>query len=168
MRLAQERYSCRNFSDRAVAPELIDALVEAVRIAPSACNRQPWRLLVIKPDDSAGRAAVAASYGRPWVKTAPVYVIVCGNVAEAWVRPYDGHNHIDVDLAIATQQLCLAATSLGLGTCWICNFDPALLSAGLSLPEGVIPMAIIPVGYPVVEGVPEKKRKTADEIMLIR
>ncbi|MDE6464001.1 MAG: nitroreductase family protein [Muribaculaceae bacterium] len=168
MQLAGDRYSCRSYSDRPVAPELVDALVEAVRIAPSACNRQPWRLMVIDSADSAGRAAVAAAYARPWVETAPVYIIVCGEAATAWHRPYDDHSHLDVDLAIATQQLCLAATALGLGSCWICHFDPARLIVDLGLPSGIVPMAIIPVGYPADATIPEKKRKSTDEILLKR
>lgn len=169
MRLAEERFSCRAYSEKEPTAEQLSMLVEAARIAPSACNRQPWRLCVIEPSDREGRDIVVSAYDREWIRTAPAFIVVCGMATEAWVRPYDGHNHLDVDLSIATQQICLAATAMGLGTCWICNFDPASLSVGLNLPKGVVPMAIIPVGYPAEGLEPKAKvRKSTDEILLKR
>ena len=97
----------------AAHPSEVDmaSLLEAARLAPSACNRQPWRFMVIGPDDTAGREAVLASYPREWLATAPYYIVVCGVPAEAWVRPHDGHNHIDIDIAIATEHICLQAST---------------------------------------------------------
>lgn len=164
-KLAAERYSCRSYRPDAVGDESIAQLLEAARLAPSACNRQPWRFKVIGPDDAAGRAAVVAAYAREWVTTAPLYIVVCGVPAEAWVRPADGHNHVDIDVAIATEHICLEATSLGLATCWICNFDPAVLAEKLGLPEGTVPMVILPVGTPA-DTEPEKRRKPLTDILL--
>lgn len=163
------RYSCRAYSSAAVSDEDMAYILEQIRLAPSACNRQPWRIMVIGPDDAAGREAVAAAYDREWVRTAPYYIIMLGVPAEAWTRAADGHNHVDVDVAIATEHLCLAAEALGLGTCWVCNFDPARLSADLGLAEGLVPVAIVPLGHPA-EGVtaPEKKRKSLDDILIVR
>ena len=85
---------------------------------------------------------------------------------EAWHRSFDGKDHTDVDVSIAVEHLCLGAASLGLGTCWVCNFDPAIVREGLNLPDNVEPIAIIPMGYPDSDGtVPEKKRKPLDEIV---
>ena len=82
------------------------------------------------------------------------------------MRQYDGKNHTDVDVAIAVEHICLSAASLGLGTCWICNFDPELLGRKLGLPEDAVPVAIIPIGYPEPDAVvPQKNRKTFDEIV---
>lgn len=165
-----ERYSCRSYaSDRVPSEDQISAIIEAARLAPSACNRQPWRFAVIGPDDAAGRAAVAAAYPREWVTTAPYYIVVCAVPTEAWVRPHDGKNHSDIDIAIATEHICLAAADAGLGTCWICHFDPARLTVDLALPQGTVPVVIVPVGYPEGGfGAPEKKRKPTDEILLKR
>lgn len=163
--LAAQRYSCRSYRPDAVSEELIEQLLEAARLAPSACNRQPWRFMVIRPDNSDGRAAVKAAYNREWVDSAPFYIIVCGVPAEAWVRPADGHNHVDVDIAIATEHICLAATSLGLATCWICNFDPVVLKETLGLSEGIDPMVILPVGH-AADTEPEKRRKDLADILL--
>ena len=163
--LAALRYSCRSYRPDAVSEDNIATLLEGARLAPSACNRQPWRFMVVRPEDAAGRAAISSAYNREWVTTAPCYIIVCGVPAEAWVRPADGHNHVDVDIAIATEHICLAATSLGLATCWICNFDPAVLKAKLALPEGIEPMVILPVGRPA-DTEPEKRRKDLADILL--
>lgn len=162
--LSAHRYSCRNYSGKPVARDLIMASLDAARLAPSACNRQPWQFLVI--DTPELREAIQKSYDREWFAAAPVYVVALGLHDEAWHRQFDGKDHTDVDVSIAVEHFCLAAATLGLGTCWVCNFDPAVLVEALALPEGVEPIAIIPVGYPE-EGtkVPEKKRKSIDEIV---
>lgn len=167
--IIHSRYSCRAYSPKAPTPEQIAALVEAAQLAPSACNRQPWRLAIIGPDDEAGRQAIATAYPREWVASAPCYIVVCSVPTEAWVRPHDGKNHSDIDIAIATEHICLAATAMGLATCWICHFDPARLTVDLDLPKGTVPVVILPVGYPP-EGstVPSKNRKSTDEIIIKR
>lgn len=162
--LSERRYSCRGYSDKPVTRDLLIAMLDAVRLAPSACNRQPWKFLVI--DTPELRHAVQKSYDREWFNSAPVYIVALGLHDVAWHRPFDGKDHTDVDVSIAVEHLCLAATTLGLGTCWVCNFDSALLSEALDLPEGVEPVAIIPVGYPL-DGThaPGKNRKPLDEIV---
>ncbi len=164
--LVQNRYSCRAFSAKPVSRELIEAILNDIRLAPSACNRQPWKIIVVDSADETGRKAVADAYPRPWIASAPLYIIMCGLPAQAWVRPEDNHNHVDVDVAIATEHLCLAATANGLGTCWVCNFNPDALSAGLNLPPEMVPVAIIPVGYPVSDAIPSKIRKSLDDIVI--
>ncbi len=164
--LSLNRYSCRSYSNAPVARDLIAAVLDAVRLAPAACNRQPGKFLVI--DTPGLRAEIQKSYGRDWFKEAPVYIVALGIHDEAWHRPFDGKDHTDVDVAIAVEHLCLAATTLGLGTCWVCNFDPKIVAEALALPEGVEPVAIIPIGHPDTPadaGAPEKKRKEFDEIV---
>lgn len=161
--LSEHRYSCRDYKDEPVPADLLTAVFDAVRLAPSACNRQPWKFLVADSDEL--RAAVQRSYSRDWIAKAPVYVVALGLHDEAWHRPFDGKDHTDVDVSIAVEHLCLAAATLGLGTCWVCNFDPAVIRESFSLPEGVEPVAIIPVGWPATDEVPLKKRKELDEIV---
>ncbi|MDE6196531.1 MAG: nitroreductase family protein [Muribaculaceae bacterium] len=168
-KIMAERFSCRKYSTYVPTREELTALLEAARIAPSACNRQPWHFTVVGADDADGRSAVAASYERDWVTTAPVYIIISGNSDNAWVRPFDSHNHVDVDAAIATEHICLKATELGLATCWICNFDPAALTSRMTFPEGFHPIVILPVGRPA-EGtvIPAKTRKPLSETVTWR
>lgn len=161
--LSLKRFSCRKYTEEIPSRDVITQLLQQTSLAPSACNKQPWHFIVITPEDAAGRKAVIDSYSRQWIETAPYYIIMCGVPAQAWVRPHDGKNHVDVDVSIATEHLCLAAADMGLGTCWVCNFDPAVLTAGLELPEELVPVAIVPVGFPATEA-PAKTRKDLNEI----
>lgn len=164
--LTHTRYSCREYSPAPVSADAINAVLDQARFAPSACNRQPWRIMVIGPDDKEGRSAVCASYDRPWIVQAPYYLIICGVESEAWVRPYDGKCHLDIDVAIITEHICLAAADSGLGTCWVCNFDPKVLTDGIEFPQGVTPMVIVPIGLPAGTTIPEKKRKSLEDILI--
>ncbi|MBQ3554712.1 MAG: nitroreductase family protein [Bacteroidales bacterium] len=164
IKLAQERSSIRKYSNKEVSCEVINQIIESARIAPSAVNFQPWKFLIIKGEKS--KQIVRESYKREWFVTAPLYIIACGNHQEAWHRSFDGKDHTDIDIAIAVEHICLSATSAGLGTCWVCNFDATKLKTDLSLPEDLEPIAIIPLGYPEGDGdVRPKKRKTTEEIV---
>lgn len=165
--LADRRYSCRAYTPEAVSDSDLDYVLECARVAPSAVNRQPWRLVLVTCEK--GRDAVAESYDREWIRTAPMYIVVLGEPGAAWTRACDGHNHMDVDCAIITEHICLAAADRGLGTCWVCNFDPAKLTQGLDIPEGLVPVVIIPLGHPA-EGACErhKIRKSIEEIVIRR
>ena len=92
-------------------------------------------------------------------------IVACGNHAEAWHRKSDGKDHTDVDVSIAVEHLCLAATEQGLGTCWVCNFDTERCQQVMQLPEELEPIALIPIGYPSEEVIAEKKRKPLDDIL---
>lgn len=167
--IVASRWSCRAYSSEKVSDADLDYILEQVRLAPSACNRQPWRIMIIGSDDTDGCRAVADSYEREWIRTAPMYIVMLGVPSEGWVRPFDNHSHIDVDLAIATEHLCLAATSCGLGACWVCNFNPSVLRDGLHLSDDLVPVVIVPLGHPA-DGVkaPEKKRKDLSEILITK
>lgn len=159
-----ERYSCRAYDDRPIENEKLQRIFEAIRLAPSACNRQPWTFLVI--DSEEGRIAVQNSYDREWIRSAPLYVIAFGHHDKAWHRPGDGKDHTDIDVSIAVEHLCLAAAAEGLGTCWVCNFDTEKIRLTFNPGEGVEPIAIIPVGYPADGSkIPAKARKSVEEII---
>jgi nitroreductase len=129
-------------------------VLEAARLAPTAANLQPFRLLVVH---TAGREAhLRRIYRREWFVKAPLVICACAVQAEGWCR-MDGKPYVDVDVAIAMDHLILAATELGLGTCWIGAFDPAAAREVLGLPEGVDLIAMTPLGYPADE--PRRKRR---------
>ncbi|MDR1455224.1 MAG: nitroreductase family protein [Tannerella sp.] len=165
--LIRTRCSVRSYSSRAVEKEKTDYILEAARLAPSACNLQPWRFVVVESPE--GREKIQACYEREWFKSAPLYIIVCSDHHHSWKRPFDGKDHADIDVAIATEHLCLAAAEQGLGTCWVCHFDAPHCARIFRLPEGLEPVALIPVGYPsepdLFERTP-KKRKPADEVIV--
>ncbi len=155
--LAQQRYSCRSYAATPVPEDVLMAILDVTRLAPSACNRQPWLFVIADSDDE--REAVVRSYQRDWIKSAPVYIIACGLHDKARHRPSDGKDHTDVDVSIAVEHLCLAATSMHLATCWVCNFDQQIIREAFRLPDNMEPIAIIPLGYPA-EGsqIPDKNR----------
>jgi nitroreductase len=144
--IIQARRSVRCYTSQAVEPAKLDAVLENARLAPSACNYQPWLFIVVK--DTEKRKQLQACYERDWFKSAPVYILACADHEQSWKRKSDGKDHADIDLAIAIEHICLTATELGLGTCWVCNFNAPLCKDYFHLPESVEPVAIIPIGYP--------------------
>lgn len=134
--------------------------MECVRLAPSACNRQPWHFHVVSSEED--RERLQKCYNRDWFKSAPLYIVASVLRDEQWVRA-DGKHHGDIDIAIAVEHLCLAATEQGLATCWVCNFDVELCRSLFSLPEQEDPAVLIPLGYAADEP-KEKKRKEMSEI----
>src|SRR5450756_3022893 len=114
--LIESRYSVRAYSDRPVEDEKVELVLRAARLAPTAANLQPFRLVVVR---TRGREAeLRRLYHRKWFSEAPVVIGMCSVPAEAWTRR-DGKNYADVDAAIAMDHLILAASALGLGTCWV-------------------------------------------------
>ena len=147
--LARSRYSVRMYEARPVEPEKIDAIVEAGRIAPSACNRHPSRVLVCDTPELLERAASCEErFARDGsLFGAPLVLVVCSAVGDAWTRPYDGKSSSDIDATIVCDQMMMAATDLGLGTCWICHFDPERAREAFGLPDGLEPVNMLAVGY---------------------
>lgn len=159
--LVTYRGSIRGFKSNSVEKEKLLTILEAARMAPTAHNNQPFRLIVIHTE---GREEeLSQIYGRPWFTQAPIVICIVGIPSEGWVR-HDGKNYYEVDVAIAMDHLILAAHNLGLGTCWIGAFDPDAAYEVLGLPEDVVPVAFTPLGYP--DKAPrEKIRKPLDEIV---
>ena len=158
-----KRYSCRSYLDRPVEEEKIVYLKECMRLAPSAVNRQPWKFRIVRSAE--GREKLQSCYSRPWFNEAPLYILASVLHDEEWVRA-DGKPHGNIDVAIAVEHLCLAATEQGLGSCWVCNFDAQLCHQLFEMPETEEPAVIIPIGYPAVEQAPQKTRKATEEIWL--
>lgn len=160
--LCNRRFSARKYTAEPVSADDLNYILEAVRLAPSACNKQPWKFIVVKSDE--GRQKLQECYARDWFKSAPVYIICMKNTADNWVRASDNKAHGDVDVAIAVEHLCLAAADRGLGTCWICNFLPEKVNEHFGRPDYET-VAIIPLGHTAADcPQPEKKRKPLSEI----
>ena len=160
LELVKQRYSCRQYQQRSVEQEKLDYIMECVRLAPSAVNKQPWTFRVITSEEE--KAKLQQCYKRDWLQTAPTLIICSILHDEEWVRR-DGKHHGDIDIAIAVEHLCLAATEQGLGTCWVCNFDAEKCKEFFSFAPNEEPAVIIPIGYADDES-REKIRKTIDEI----
>jgi nitroreductase len=163
--LARLRYSVRNYLDIPVENEKLEYILECGRIAPSAANFQPWHIIVVR--DLAMRKRLQETYNRSWLIHAPVLLVICGDHKAGWKRN-DGKDHTDIDAAIIIDHMTLAAAEIGIGTCWICNFDAVKCSEILQLPANIEPVAYLPVGYPGNE--PDDKtrhlvRKVMDDII---
>jgi nitroreductase len=158
--LAQSRFSVRQMRPDRVPAGTRDQILEAARIAPTAGNRQPQRILVV--EDEAGfqkiDAATACRFG------AQLVFVVCYDKNEAWVRPFDGQDSGYVDASIVTTHMMLQAADLGLGTTWVMHFDPKAIVEGFGLPDGLVPVAVLPTGYPADEAAPSPKHGSRKEI----
>ncbi len=161
--LARARYSVRAYKPDPVAPEKLARVLEAARLAPTAANRQPFRIVVA---ETKGRESeFRRIYGREWFVQAPLVAVVCAVPAEAWVRRADGWNSAELDAAIVMDHLILAAADEGLGTCWIAAFDPKAAREVLGLPDGVIPVAFTPLGTPADTPSRKSRKPLADLIL---
>lgn len=160
--LLKERYSVRSFKPAQVSKALITQVLEAGRMAPSASNKQPWYFISICEEEQLSK--IKRSYPRDWFVKAPQFIVICGDHNSSWKRSYDSKDHCDIDVAIAIDHMTLRATELGLGTCWVCHFDPAMVSEILELPKDIEPIAILPIGYPANSEAPLKSRKSPDEL----
>ncbi len=164
--LIHSRESIRDYDpERPVKKEILEKILDAGRMAPSACNYQPWEFLVIESPQMLEK--IRACYHRPWFKDAPHILIVLGLKDKAWVRGFDGYNSIETDLAIVMTHLILAAENEGVGTCWIEAYDPSILRNALGLKENEVVYGITPLGFPrpgfSKKGI--KNRKSLEEIV---
>lgn len=142
--IARERYSCRAFKDTPLTDIQINHILEAARLAPSACNFQPTHVWVVKSPERLAKLkdATAYTYG------APVVFMVGIKSDKAWVRKYDGKNGAEVDGAIVGTHIMLEASALGLGNVWVGSFDPAKIKADFPETADYEIVALFPVGHP--------------------
>ncbi len=161
--LVKKRYSVRSYLPRAIEADKMNYIMECVRLAPSAVNFQPWHFSIVT--DSEKLLKLKSAYAREWIESVPCIIVACVDHREAWHRKADGKDHSDIDISIAVEHLCLAAAEQGLGTCWVCNFDVPRCREVMNLPENWEPVVLIPIGYATEDDIPEKRRKTLDEIV---
>ena len=141
------RRSVRSYAAKPIPAGAMERMRQALRLAPSACNFQPWHFIFVT--DAALRREVAkAANSQLWMADAPVTVVGCGFPEQAYKRMGGHGNSIDVDVAIALDHLTLAAVAEGLGTCWIGAFDEAKVKGLLNIPEQLKVVAMTPLGYP--------------------
>ena len=114
LELSKQRYSARNYSSDMIEQEKLDYILECAPFAPSAVNYQPWHFFVVKSNKP--KLLIQQSYPREWFTEAPLYIVVCADNSISWVRKSDNKNHADIDAAIATEHICLAAAEQGLGS----------------------------------------------------
>jgi len=138
----------RNFAAQAVEPEKLRQIVSAGRHAMSARNKQPWQFIVIQNRDTLRQIGASCSTGK-FVADAPSAVVILKDVANTrWA---------DIDCGQAVQNMATAAWGLGLGTCWVGNFDGALIKQMLAVPDGWDVFTVLPFGYPDPSNLPQAR-----------
>jgi nitroreductase len=159
--LIRTRRSIRGYRPDPVPREILEPILEAARLAPTAANRQPFQLVVVTELET--RKKLKEVYDRDWFWTAPIIIVGCVNPGQAWQR-YDGFNAAEVDLSIVMDHVILAAANRGLGTCWICHFNEPRLKDILGIPQEIRAIAMTTLGYPAAEPVP-RQRKALHELI---
>ena len=140
--MAKMRYSVRNYQEKRVDREKLNTILEAGRVAPTAANMQPQRILVVESADGLAKLSKATK-----TFNAPLALIICADKENVWVRPQDGKKTYDIDASIITDHMMLQATELGLGTLWMTWFDPAVVKKEFDLPSNYEPVNILLLGY---------------------
>ena len=157
--LAKERYSCRQFKDTPLTDVQINHILEAARVAPTAANKQPVHVWVVKSPEALAKLKGATDY----TYGAPVVFMVGAKPEAAWVRKYDGKNGAEVDAAIVGTHIMLEASALGLGNVWVGSFDPARIKADFPETAGYEMVCLFPVGHAAAEaGANHGKRQEMD------
>ncbi len=152
--LVRQRFSCRSYRPDPVPETLIALLLEAVRLAPSACNKQPWRLAVVSDEPQRIRLCeegLLPGMQRPWIRGAPVLIalgVARTTVTHRLAPLISGIDYPALDLGIAGEHLVLQATALGLGTCWIGWIRPPAVRRIVDWPRSIQPVSLISVGWP--------------------
>lgn len=140
--IAKNRCSVRNYQDKKVEPEKLERILEAAHVAPTAANLQPVHLIAVQSEEGLEKLSKAAG-----IYDAPLAIIVCTDHNKAWVRPFDQKQTGDIDASILTDHMMLQATELGLGTVWVCYFQPDVLRQEFNLPDNLEPINILVIGY---------------------
>ena len=163
--LIRERFSVLDYERRDVEPEKIHKIIAAALAAPTACNNQPQRILVINDDDKRAKLARACPGGR----YVPAAFLICCRRDECWVRPMDGKSSGDIDAAIVATHMMLQCTDLGLGSIWVMYWDPEKMRTEFGLEDNIEPVALLITGYQLPEAKPRRghlESKSGDDILL--
>lgn len=161
-----ERESIRNYDfDKTIPKEILERVLDAARIAPSAMNRQPWQILVVQSNEMLEK--VKSCYSRNWLADSRYILCIKGNIKNSWIREEDGYNSLQTDLTIAMTHIILAAKNEGLGTCWIAAFDSQKLRSALELSDDEFVYAMTPIGYQKDDFIKKNStpRKSLEEIV---
>lgn len=150
LKLAAERYSVRKFTDKHLEQEVVDRILSAGHLAPTGCNCQPQRILVLNSDEALDRLKACTKCHF----NAPTAMLVCYNKDECWTRKYDGKTSGVADACIVATHMMLAAFEMGVGSTWVMHFDPEAMRKEFEIPENIEPVALLVMGYPAPDAEP--------------
>lgn len=144
LELAENRFSVRAFSDRKVERDVIEKILRAGQVAPTACNFQPQRIFVIESEEALEklRKCTMSHFH------APLAFLICYDRNECWKREYDGKSSGDIDASIVCTHMMLEAANLGVGSTWVMHYIPEAVKVEFELPDGLESTALLVMGYP--------------------
>ena len=154
----------REFKKEHLSEECVSKILEASHKAPTGCNFQPQRILVLNTDEAMEKLKKCTKCHF----NAPSAMLVCYNEDESWKRPYDGALSAPIDGAIVATHMMLAAQDNGVGSCWVMHFDPFAMREEFNIPENIKPLALLVMGYPADIAKPHEfhsKYRPMDEVV---
>ena len=155
-KVLEARYSVRDYKQTPVEEDKIEAILNAVRLAPTAKNSQPHKIFVAKTEEALSKMDLVT----PNRVGAPVTMLVCGDSEKACILKSNGRNFLEVDATIVQTYMMLKATELGLSTCWIGRFASEKVYEVFDIPKTYIPYGILLVGYASDTAVPTQLHTT--------
>ncbi len=169
--IVQNRESCRNFSQKPVEKEKLISIIEAARLAPSACNSQPWHFTLVTGEKAKDVASCTHELGmNKFTDECPAFIVITEEEATLSARlggAVKKQQYAQMDIGIATAHICLAATDIGLSTCILGWFNEKQVASLLNINENKRIRLIIALGYAASDTLREKKRKRLDEILTV-
>lgn len=151
-KLISERYSVRQFKNEHLSQDVVDKILNAGHLAPTGCNFQPQKILVINTDSSIEKLKDCTRCHFD----APTAFLVCYDKEQSWQRKYDGALSAPVDASIVATHMMLAAHDIGIGCTWVMHFNPAKMREAFNIPESYEPAALLVMGIPHPENQPNK------------
>lgn len=165
--LASSRFSVRSFSNKKIEQEKIDAILRAGQVAPTACNKQPQKIYALQSAEALNtlQKCKHSHFGET------LAFLVCYDASLCWTRDSDGKTSGDIDASIVATHMMLEAWELGIGSTWIMHFIPEAIIEEFHLPDSVIPVCILVMGYPSQEAVPsgqhDRKKDLNDTVTVL-
>lgn len=159
LELAKARYSCRKFAPKMIEDEILNQILEAGRVSPTAVNYQPQRVLIIRDKEAIEKLKQSTNF----TFNAPVILMVCYDVSEAWKDPFECIDIGTVDATIVATQMMLEAADLGVGSTFVGHFRTKKMMEDFNIPAYLKPICLLPMGYPCKEhpaGKPSKMHET--------
>lgn len=154
LKLAEERFSVRNFSNKKIEEDKISKILRAAQVAPTAKNNQPQKIYVLKSEEALEKIKGATRC----TFNAPLVFLICANKDESWRSPFEAeYESGEMDASIVTCHMMLEAWELGIGSVWVRHFDVAETKKIFNLPDNIVPVCLLPVGY-AAEGVEPSER----------
>jgi nitroreductase len=171
LEVIQSRQSDRAYLTTPIEKDKLDRILEAARLAPSACNAQPWKFIIVDNQDLKNKIADCTSSTilgmNHFTKQAPVHIVIVeekANFTSSAGSLIKNKTFPLIDIGIAAEHICLQATTEGLGTCMIGWFDESKVKKLLNIPKSKRVPLIITIGYPAKE-TREKRRKPLNDVV---